>query len=258
MQLLTLRPEEIVVAVDEGPVPLEKARQESFLALSQLQPVRVRRVDGHWQLIDGRRTWRLLAEAGQDVLALTEDGVSDERAAWETLTCNMTRSSSPMLEAAKMGYLKALGYAEKTIAKRLGVSTGLVCQRLALLQLHPLLQDKLQAHQMTVAAARYAARLPLADQETLAQLDGKITIGQAKSVFRARQAQAVLDLPLPDPVTAAPAVSASAGVWVPQAVFDRLAAGEAVPMEWSGKSFELLATVYDFAEVVDYVKSWTP
>ena len=61
MQLLTLRPEEIVVAVDEGPVPLEKARQESFLALSQLQPVRVRRVDGHWQLIDGRRTWRLLA-----------------------------------------------------------------------------------------------------------------------------------------------------------------------------------------------------
>jgi ParB/RepB/Spo0J family partition protein len=243
---LTLKPEEIVVAAGEGPIPLEKTRQESFLELSQLQPVRVRRVDGHWELIDGRRTWLLLKEAGQDVLAFTEDGVSDERAAWETLTCNMTRSPSPMLEAAKMGYLKALGYAEKTIAKRLGVSTGLVCQRLALLQLHPLLQDKLQAHQMTVAAARYAARLPLADQETLAELDGKITVDQAKAVFRARQAQAAMDLSLPDPVAAAPVVSATAGgVWVPQAVFDRLAAGETVPMEWGGKSFELQATVME-------------
>jgi hypothetical protein len=64
-------------------------------------------------------------------------------------------------------------------------------------------------------------------------------------VFRARQAQAVLGLPLPDPVAAAPAVSATAGVWVPQAVFDRLAAGEAVPMEWGGKSFELQATVME-------------
>lgn len=181
-----------LIDLDVSVSATSKAQQRSLLKAGQVGPIRLQRLDnGRYAIIDGRRrVANLKATGATEVLTLVQR-IDNTTATYQALILNMSRSYSPMTEARLIGKLKAEGHTDKQIAETLGVSKSLVVQRERLLDLHPILQEKLQAGLMTLAAAKQALKLPQSDQQALGESEGKVTVQRCSDVLRSYQAEMI-------------------------------------------------------------------
>ncbi len=209
-----------IESIKDTPAPTSKARQQSLIELGQIEPIRLRAIDaGLYEIIDGRRRLAdLIANGAIEVEAFIET-IDDARAALHGLVLNVSRSHSPMVEARLLAQLIEKGYTQQQLAVILGVSQGLIAQRLGLLDLTPELQEALELGRMTLTAARSARKLPKPGQAELAQID-KITVQAAQDALRGHQSEMIdlsaIDIPaLPSPashtITLTPAQLAALG-----------------------------------------------
>lgn len=177
--------------INDVPAPVAKARQLSLIELGQIEPIRLRpATNGRYDIVDGRRrVAEMVANGEKNIKALVEF-LDDTQSALHALALNISRSHSPMVEARLLASLLEHGHTQQGIAKKLGVTQGLISQRLGLLDLIPELQSRLVLGTMTMSAARAARKLPTADQQRLALLD-KITVKAAQEMLRGYQAEMV-------------------------------------------------------------------
>jgi len=211
--------------------PTSKARQSSLLKLDQLLPAVVRPVNGHLETVDGRRRKADLEAIGEDGMWAIVKEMTDAEAAMTALASNLSRSANPMNEARHLAILIQQGWSQGDIAKALGVTQGLVSQRLQLLDLIPELQDRLEHGKMPLSAARIAIKLPVELQEELAAMD-KATVTAAKKLLHNYQTEMVdlSTLEIPD---------VRPGLFISPETMDRLAAGETVGVKWCDQEIKL-------------------
>ncbi|MGY3676672.1 ParB/RepB/Spo0J family partition protein [Streptomyces sp. TE33382] len=160
---------------------------ESLSSRGQLQPVAVvRRAaflaahpgldeaigEAEYVVIDGNRR---LAAAGVAGLAELRIDVNDDLAASAedmleaALIANVHRVDVPPLNQAKtIQQLVGVHGSQGKVAKRLGKTPAWVSQRLALLELTPELQEKVEAGELKVEPARRIGRLPKEQQAAAA------------------------------------------------------------------------------------------
>ena len=208
-----------ISAINGSPAPVSKARQVSLTELGQIDPIRVRQLpNSRYEIINGRRRVANLAAAGvTEVEAIIEDA-DQEAAAWSALALNMSGSPSPMVEARLISDLIALGYTQKVIARRLGITQGNVSQRVGLMALIPPLQDALESGEMVLTAARMVVKLPENEQAAF-YAAGDLTTEAAKEALRNWQAGEVelsgIDIPdLSEPESGRPvSLSLTAEQW---------------------------------------------
>jgi len=200
-----------ISAINSVPAPISKARQVSLTELGQIDPIRVRQLpDGHYEIINGRRRVANLTAAGvTEVEAIIEDA-DQEAAAWSALALNMSGSPSPIVEARLISDLIDLGYTQKVIARRLGITQGNVSQRLSLMALISPLRDALESGEMVLTAARMVVKLPEGEQAAF-YAAGDLTTEAAKETLRDWQAGEVdlsgIDIPdLGEPESGRPIV----------------------------------------------------
>ncbi|MFE6020821.1 ParB/RepB/Spo0J family partition protein [Streptomyces sp. NPDC056441] len=161
---------------------------ESLSSRGQIQPVAVvRRAaflathpgleekigEAEYVVIDGNRR---LAAAGVAGLAELRIDVNDDLAASAAdmlegaLIANIHRVDVPPLDQAKaIQELVGVHGSQGKVAKRLGKTPAWVSQRLALLELTPELQDKVETGELKVEPARRIGRLPKEQQAAAAE-----------------------------------------------------------------------------------------
>jgi ParB family chromosome partitioning protein len=161
---------------------------ESLRAKGQIQPVTVARraafLDAHpdqegalksaeYVVIDGNRRLAAAALAGLESLRIDvndELAVSAEDILESALIANVHRVDVPPLDQARaIRDLLAKHGSQGQVAKRLGKTAAWVSQRLALLELTPELQDKVEAGELKVEPARRIGRMPKEQQAEAAE-----------------------------------------------------------------------------------------
>ncbi len=151
--------------------PVTVVRTAAFLAAHPGQEEAVGAAE--YVVIDGNRR---LAAAHQAALAELRIDVNDDLAATaadileSALIANVHRVDVPPLDQAKaIQELVQVHGSQGQVAKRLGKTPAWVSQRLALLELTPELQEKVETGELKVEPARRIGRLPKEQREEEAQ-----------------------------------------------------------------------------------------
>ncbi|WP_031511413.1 ParB/RepB/Spo0J family partition protein [Streptomyces megasporus] len=151
--------------------PVTVARREAFLAAHPGQEEKIG--EAEYVVIDGNRR---LAAAHLAGLAELRIDVNDDLVASaadlleSALVANIHRVDVPPLDQAKaIQELVRVHGSQGQVAKRLGKTPAWVSQRLALLELTPELQEKVETGELKVEPARRIGRLPKEQQATAAE-----------------------------------------------------------------------------------------
>ncbi|MBB0245518.1 ParB/RepB/Spo0J family partition protein [Streptomyces alkaliphilus] len=151
--------------------PVTVVRREAFL---RAHPGREGEIgEPEYVVVDGNR--RLAAARAAELAELRID-VNDELAASSTdilesaLIANIHRVDVPPLEQAQaIRELAGVHGSQAKVAQRLGKTAAWVSQRLALLELTPELQEKVESGELKVEPARRIGRLPKEEQAAEAE-----------------------------------------------------------------------------------------
>ncbi len=142
------------------------------------------------RLLAGRRRLEAARRAGLKMIPVRVCEIADERAAIEiSLIENVERADlDPLTRAQSYRGLIEQGATVEEIAALVGQGTGHVYQHLALLDLHPAVQEALHANRMRFADARSLAPLELDEQAVVLQ-----EICQSPKPLSSRQVKARVD-----------------------------------------------------------------
>ncbi|MCL4296292.1 MAG: ParB N-terminal domain-containing protein [Anaerolineae bacterium] len=218
--------------------PVAPARQESLRQYGQLLPISVVPSNGDFETLDGRR--RLAeteANGDEEIEAIIFDEADEETNLLRSLALNMTRSSSPMIEAKKLKRLiDEFGWTQRRLAKTLVVSQGKISQYLKLIEfLIPHWQQELHFERISFTVARALCRMSAEAQEALTGQD--VTEDLVNEQLRTFQVQAInlgdLGVPAHEPTYAA-------DVFIPETQMQALAAGETIDVLWQGQRMRLV------------------
>lgn len=127
-----------------------------------IQPVLVRRVGDHWELIDGARRRRAAIAAELDYIAAQVfEGCSDQEAMELGAISNLQRADiHPLDEAlAYRALIEASGAEVATVAARVGMSESYVYQRLKLTDLCEKGRELLWADEISIGVALLLAKV---------------------------------------------------------------------------------------------------
>jgi ParB family chromosome partitioning protein len=148
---------------------------DSIRAHGVLQPLVLRREEGHYILVAGERRLRAAALAGlREVPAVVRDVDEPAHQLELALVENLQRTDLDPIEAAR-GYQKlidAWGYTQDEVAKRVGKERPTVANALRLLKLPEPALQALRDDRISAGHAR--ALLPLGDAESIKKVVGKI------------------------------------------------------------------------------------
>lgn len=138
-----------------------------------VQPILVRTLGNtdNYEIIAGERRWRAAQMAGlQDIPALIKE-VTDQTAACIALIENIQREDlNPLEEARTLSrLLNEFKMTHESVAEAVGRSRSMVSNLLRLLELHPEVQELLQAGKLEMGHARAIAALPLEHQPAIAR-----------------------------------------------------------------------------------------
>lgn len=157
-----------------------------------------------FEVVDGSRRLNNARDAGLEIVnaeVLPADTDRVEAAALR-LMLNLGRSPNPLQEAEALKEVfdayRAEGVPAGAIARRFGLSTGVVRQRLGLLALPVALQAGVADGKVAAGVAARIANLPRAQQERLVvelAERGKLTGKDVKAVRQAKQAAVLAGLP---------------------------------------------------------------
>jgi ParB family chromosome partitioning protein len=142
----------------------------SIKANGILQPIMVRPVDGHYEIIAGERRWRAAQRAGLHQVPVLVREVADEKLLELALVENLQREDlNPVEEArAYQTLVDDLGFTQEDVARRVGKERATVANMLRLLNLSALALRALESGQITVGHAKAVlARKSREEQEAL-------------------------------------------------------------------------------------------
>lgn len=134
-----------------------------------IQPLVVRRVADHYQIIAGERRWRAAQKAGLDKLPVVIQNVSEDWALEMALIENVQREDlSPLEEAEAYQYLiNSFDLSQEEVAKRVGKERPTIANALRLLKLPDRIRIDLVDGRLSMGHAR--ALLALVEEEDMVE-----------------------------------------------------------------------------------------
>ena len=154
-----------------------------------IQPLVVRKVDGHYELIAGERRLRAVTSLGMTTVKVVVHEASDQEVAELALIENLQRADLTPLEEAEQYRLlqERFGMKQETIAQHVGKSRAVIANMVRLLDLAPEVRDLLNQQQITVGHAKVLLQLKDALQQTTAAqrvARGTLTVRQTEQLVR--------------------------------------------------------------------------
>jgi len=139
-----------------------------------IQPLVVRQLSDHYQIIAGERRWRAAQKAGLDRVPVVIQDVSEDWALEIALIENIQREDlNPLEEASAYRHLMdSFDLSQEEIAKRVGKDRSTVANALRLLRLPGKVKDDLMASRLSMGHAR--ALLSLEDDEDIAEASDEV------------------------------------------------------------------------------------
>ena len=152
---------------------------ESLKEVGQLVPIRVRRADGRYVIVDGARRLPAARIAGLTTIAVIVEGkdLCRGEVTQRQLIANCQRADLNPLETSNAlhGLMEATGWNASTVAGRLGFSNATVSRLLSLGQLPETIRERVQRGEIPLSAASELARV--ADGETQEALATQVASG---------------------------------------------------------------------------------
>lgn len=182
----------------------------SITELGVLQPVLVRPVGDHFELIAGERRWRAAQVAGLETIPAVVRPVDDTLSLAQSLVENLQREDLNAIEeaVAYQQFVDEFGLDAGDIARRLGRSRPTIANTLRLLQLPVVVQDRVRERRLSAGHAR--ALLPLEDPDQQVALADRVERDHLSVRALEKAVRQTLDGGRPDPEPkAAPARPAS-------------------------------------------------
>jgi len=139
-----------------------------------IQPLVVRRVDDHYQIIAGERRWRAAQKVGLTELPVTIQDVSEDWALEIALIENIQREDLNVIEEA-IAYkylIDNFDLSQEAVAKRVGKSRSAVTNTLRLLNLPESIQQSVLNGQLSMGHAR--CLLSLDDHDDMVEVGDQI------------------------------------------------------------------------------------
>jgi ParB family chromosome partitioning protein len=137
---------------------------DSITAHGLLQPVVVRRVEDHYQVVAGERRLRAAKQAGWVDVPVSVIEADDRQTAELAIVENLQRKDLNALEKAAsfQRYLEQYGCTQEELAQRLTIDRSTIANLIRLLELPEKVQDALRRGKITPGHAR--ALLPLGEE----------------------------------------------------------------------------------------------
>lgn len=128
----------------------------SILEKGIIQPLVVRRVENHYQIIAGERRWRAAQKAGLDKVPVVIQDVNEDWALEMALIENVQREDlNPIEEAEAYSYLvKTFDLSQEEVARRVGKERPTVTNSLRLLRLPESIRENLIGNFLSMGHAR--------------------------------------------------------------------------------------------------------
>ena len=160
-----------------------------------LQPLTVRRKEGHWELVAGERRLRAAKLSGLKTVPCIEAKISDRESALLALVENLQRRDLHYFEeaAAISQYIQDCGITQEEAARALGRSPSALANKLRLLRLSPQCREKLLEAGLTERHARTFLRLEDEEQRLKAidtAAEKKLNVAQTEQLVERLLAQA--------------------------------------------------------------------
>lgn len=129
---------------------------QSILENGLIQPITVRKVDDHYEIIAGERRFRACVLAGFDKVTCYIMDPSEEKAAQMALVENIQRENLTAIEEAKayIQIMRQSGLTQEMLAKKLGKSQSTIANKIRLLNLPMEIQDGVSSKIITERHAR--------------------------------------------------------------------------------------------------------
>ena len=139
-----------------------------------IQPLVVRQLSDHYQIIAGERRWRAAQKAGLDRLPVVIQDVSEDWALEIALIENIQREDlNPLEEASAYRHLiDTFDLSQEEVAKRVGKDRSTVANALRLLRLPEKVKEHMHANRLSMGHAR--ALLSLEDEEDIAEASDEV------------------------------------------------------------------------------------
>jgi ParB family chromosome partitioning protein len=152
-----------------------------------LQPVVVRRKgDGIYELISGERRWRAAKEAGLETIQAVIRNCSDQESLLLALVENLQREDLNPMETAR-AYARMMdefGMTQEAIAQKVGCDRSSVANFVRLLNLHPEIQELVEAGTLSAGHAKVLLGLESPESQVRA---GKMIASRGLSVREAEK-----------------------------------------------------------------------
>lgn len=139
-----------------------KELSESIKTNGLIQPIAVREIDGHYEIIAGERRFRACKEAGFTKVSCYVLSPSENQAAEMALVENIQREDLTAIEEAKSYVLimRQSGLTQEQVAQKVGKSQSSVANKIRLLNLPEEVQTGVLEKKITERHARSLLRLP--------------------------------------------------------------------------------------------------
>jgi ParB family chromosome partitioning protein len=139
-----------------------------------IQPLVVRQVDGHYQIIAGERRWRAAQKAGLREVPVVIQDVSEDWALEMALIENLQREDLNAIEEAEAyrGLIEGFDLSQEEVAKRVGKDRSTVANALRLLRLPDQVRADVVGARLSMGHAR--ALLALEAEEDILEARAQV------------------------------------------------------------------------------------
>ncbi len=176
--------------------PRLEFNQDALLDLAQsiqenglIQPISVRKVDGHYEIVAGERRFRAMKLIGKLEVPAIVLSANDLQMASLALIENIQRENLSAIEEAK-AYLQIMQGAQMNqsqLAQKMGKSQGAIANKIRLLNLSTPVQEAVSAKRISERHARAMLALPQEEQATMLKriVDKGLTVAQTEKLVQA-------------------------------------------------------------------------
>lgn len=143
-----------------------KELTDSIRVNGLIQPITVRQVEDHYEIIAGERRWRACMDAGFETVPCYILSPGENQAAEMAMVENIQRENLTAVEEAK-GYVQIMRQANLTqeeLAKRVGKSQSAIANKIRLLNLPQEVQEAVADRKLSERHARALLALPAEKQ----------------------------------------------------------------------------------------------
>jgi len=142
---------------------------ESIRSHGVVQPILVRRVGDHYEVVAGERRWRAAKQAGLRTIPAVVRDVADKDLLEVALIENLQREDlNPIEEAqAYSKLIETVGLTQEALAERVGRDRSYITNYLRLLKLPQDIQELVKQKRLSTGHARTLLGLPHVDQQRM-------------------------------------------------------------------------------------------